>query len=477
MKRFLFLNTHHSFFEKHGISCLSAVLKTIPGTEVFYLNTAFLKGDDLCAKIKKINPDVFLYSSLSCELESYIRLDKFLKKNFSLPSIIGGPGVTSSWSDLLNESFDYLCVGEGEVALKNFVQNGETDKNLFQRSQGRPLGYHEFVDLNELPFPDRELLYTEEPLLKEIGIKSFFASRGCPYDCSYCFNHSFKEQLKECGPYIRHKSVETLLNEIDSVQKSSLLRFIVFRDDTFLTNRVWFEEFLQKYPKRFPGLKFSCNLRPNLVTEHVVSSLKAVGCERVLMGIESGDSSMRQILKREMSDEQIIKAYHLLRKHGLKAEGFNILGLPGETREQIYKTIDLNIKAQTSISIASIYVPLKGTALFEYAREEGYLAEEDLSYRDRQSPRQVFLKNPQLSHESIKRLWCLFPFFVAFPISFRLSWLREGLLKLPIRCLLPIYFFTNGSRNFFFHEIYKYYSPRIIGLTFWHYLQKSGTID
>ena len=78
----------------------------------------------------------------------------------------------------------------------------------------------------------------------------FISGRGCPYQCTYCFNHKYNQMYKGKGNIIRHKSVDYFLEEILQVKKEYPLEGIIFEDDIFIIDKGWLEEFAIKYSKK-----------------------------------------------------------------------------------------------------------------------------------------------------------------------------------------------------------------------------------
>ena len=122
------------------------------------------------------------------------------------------------------------------------------------------------------------------------------------------------------------------------------------------------------------GLPFMCNVRVNLVTEEIIKLIKDYGCYGVAMGVESGNEHLRnEVLKKNISNEQIIKASGIIKNNGLKLKAFNMLGLPGETFEQALETVELNTKIKPDFTPCSLLEPYPEYDITMYAIKNGYL--------------------------------------------------------------------------------------------------------
>jgi radical SAM superfamily enzyme YgiQ (UPF0313 family) len=150
-------------------------------------------------------------------------------------------------------------------------------------------------------------------------------------------------------------------------------------DDIFGLNRKWRDEFLDAYKKRIwkrRGIKFFCLLRADVLMgkqgtrTEFVAKLKDSGCARISLGVESGNEYIRnEVMGRDMSQETLIQAFTVARKHGLDTNALNIIGVPGETDEQLWDTIKLNRKLKPTVSSCNIFYPYKGTNLGDYCFE------------------------------------------------------------------------------------------------------------
>lgn len=448
MKKAVFVDLLNQFWDHHGIYSLAAVMKT-DGIEVSYVGThSFKRAQENLAQLQ---PDYVLYSCFSATVPAYVRFDRILKARLKVVSVIGGPAVTYGWSDLQDSTIDALCVGEGENALTDFIMHGVTGRNIFLRGQEPSGDYYPLVDLDSLPLPDRSAVYAHDSLLRNAPSKQFFSGRGCPYNCTYCFNHKFRQMFKSCGPAIRKKSVEYLLEEIAQVRRTYPLTSVTFNDDTFILNKPWFLEFCARFPREI-GLPYTCNVRANLVDEDITWGLKESNCRSVNWSIETGNEHLRnQVLQRNMSDEQIIRAADLLHKYNIVFRIGNVIALPGESLQQMDETVALNIRARPYLGLANIFVPFPGLALTEYAKQIGCYQEQSQYHLPRDYfTRSVLNYTPQ-ENQHIYKLMCLFPLLVNFPGLFHRQVVRALLFRLPrwlLRCIYEMIYTYKMSRMY-----------------------------
>lgn len=365
--------------EQIGMMYLSAILKK-HNHSTDMINTDL---EDINKKMAEYKPDILSYYAMTGEHKYLIELNKKLKEKYKFLSAFGGPHPTFFPEVINNDGIDIIGIGECEdamVELADALEKGEkidNIQNLWIKKNGkiiknpvRPLE----TNLDKFPHPDREIMYKGDKKLLEFGEKRFIAGRGCPYNCTYCFNHKMKDLYGNSWGRVRWKSVDKLIDEILEVKKRYPLDFVKFSDDTFaMASREWIEEFAEKYPKII-NKPFACNLRPNLVTEHLVNNLKKAGCFSIFMAIESGNEEIRNgLLKRNITKEQISKAYNLLKNSGIKIGYYNLLGLPvKDALEKDIETLKMNVKYKPTMAWSSLFTPYPRTELGEYAIEHGY---------------------------------------------------------------------------------------------------------
>jgi radical SAM superfamily enzyme YgiQ (UPF0313 family) len=232
-------------------------------------------------------------------------------------------------------------------------------------------------DLDSIPFPDRKLL---ERYADRLNRRTAFVitGRGCPYDCSYCFNHAYKELYEGLGRMCRRRSVENVLLEIEELMRDNpILQMIVFQDDIFILDREWVFDFCSRYGERI-GLPFHCHLRANLVDGEMARALKEAGCISIKMAIESASDRLRnEVLNRNMSRRTILEACRAVKESGMVLVTQNILGIPTGTMKDDMETLDLNCQIGPDFAFATLLQPYPRTDIGRFCVEEGFMKAED----------------------------------------------------------------------------------------------------
>lgn len=419
-------------YEPQGILHLSSVLKEA-GHDV---RLCIVNQEDPVEATREFKPGMVGYSVTTGLHQYYLELNRRIKDSFDVFSVFGGPHPTFFPEMIEEEGVDGICIGEGEGAMLDLaeaLENGSLNPNIhnwwFQlssevvRNPVRPY----IEDLDSLPFPDRALVYEQHPATRNSKIKHFFSGRGCPYDCTYCFNRALSEIYRGLGRRVRKRSVDAVLAEVSDVRQRHPLAFVVFLDDTFTIHGDWMAEFAEEYSAGV-GLPFFCNVRANLVTEELVEQLRQAGCVSVGMGIEAANDRIRnEILQRNMSKEQIVGACELLRGGGINVMSTNMVGLPTGRLEDDLETLRLNIKCRPAFANAFIFQPYPRTQLGELARREG-LVEGTLDDISISAWDSSVLRFPPGEKRQIENLQKLFAITVEWP--WLLPFVRR-LLKSP----------------------------------------------
>lgn len=381
-----------------GSGYLSACLKHA-GHEVSFLHlvepmdrNGFLEW--LCAR----DIGLIAFSSTSLMFPKVREMAGWVKEETDLPVVVGGVHPTlDPRGTLETPGVDFVCIGEGEAVLVELAEalegRGDVEKidNLWGSWRGkefanpvRPL----LEDLDTLPFPDRSIFDMEKMAPDQRERLTVMASRGCPYSCKYCSNHAQRKVYPNGEKYVRFRSVDNVLTEIEELLHTAEgIDHVRFDDDILALRPKWFEEFVREYPRRV-DLPFICNSRADLLDEEKVAKLKEAGCKTICMGIESGNPWLRRhVLGRKMTDEQILNAFRLCRKYGIGTVSLNMMGFPYEDFSMVLDTVKLNGRAQPGIIQITVFHPFPGTELHRICTEEGYsLSEETDTIFTRRSP-------------------------------------------------------------------------------------------
>jgi radical SAM superfamily enzyme YgiQ (UPF0313 family) len=373
-----------------GIASLSTVLKKEGHDTSLIHITKPVSKSEFVDRIRKENPDLIGFSSTSPMFPIVKQLTSWLAEDgIDFQTICGGIHPTIAPEEAISaQGIDMICRGEGEAPMMELCRRSQRSEDIIdipnlwikkdgyiQKNPLRPL----MDDLDKLPFPDRSVFDYQNLYAERQGRLSFLASRGCPYNCAYCCNHLIRRIYGSEGKTIRFRSVDNVISEIKYVIKRyPFIRTVNFDDDILFLTTKWAEEFTERYSAEI-GLPFICNARANLMDKAKVGLLKKAGCFHVKFGLESGNEYIsNNILDRQLTNDQVKKAFALCRDAGLITESFNMVGIPFETPAAILDTIKLNASIGVNKMQVSIYQPYQGTRLADVCRENNFVVSEDL---------------------------------------------------------------------------------------------------
>ncbi len=377
--------------------------------------------------IKDFRPDIICGTATSSEFKFLCSLLDTAKKVTGVPTIVGGAHATVVPEESIAfPQIDMICIGEGEGPISDvadalsrgegyseienlWVKNGKT----VYKNALRPL----IDNLDEVPYYDWDLFDKRQHYHSYNGRLYKFArfemSRGCPYTCSYCINSNLKKLFAGKGKYVRRKSIKRAIEELRFLKEEKGVEFIRFIDEIFLLMPIEkLKEFAGLY-KKFVKLPFIIESRAETIGKEKVDILKSIGVEiQVSIGVETGNERLRkEILHKSATNNQIINAYNLLEKAGLRSGSFNMMGFPRETRKEFFDTITINRKIKADVTMMSFLHPYEGTSVRDLCLREELIKEEDHVNWTKGS----MLDLPYFPKEEMLKLRQFFPLYLRVP--------------------------------------------------------------
>ena len=394
-----------SFYSPDGneiampIASMSAYLKRdFPWVDVILEPVLILRDaeqyspENYAKTIQTLEPDLIAFSVMSPHwypMEPYF--EELKKLMPSLPICIGGyQAMLSQEQTIENPNIDYICVGDGEYAIGNLVEHIRGSKRGPADGMWEKLNDlsvyktepHQIGDLEALPFPDYDI-FSKEDGFKDVNSSIFgpkgklvlpvMTGRGCPYRCTYCCNTPILEGWKTKKTFLRKYQPEDMVAELIRLRDEYNVGYFEFWDELFLSNLKFVRAFFEIYKEKVQ-LPFSINSRVEVMNEEFCRTAAAAGCHTIWFGIESGDQEYRsKMLGRKMTNQQVIDAAENCKNAGINRLTFNIVGMPLETAENMRETLKLNQAIAPEHFFFFPYIPLRGTPLYNTAKEEGLL--------------------------------------------------------------------------------------------------------
>jgi radical SAM superfamily enzyme YgiQ (UPF0313 family) len=360
------------------------------GIEVEYFDERIHRRARLKELVRR-NPLLVGLSTMTCfQIKNTLRIAKLVRKIAPGISLVWGGTHPSMMAEQTLESdmVDFVVKGEGEETLLELVralQAGMTDLSgidgLGWKKGGKIIlnRDRDFLDIEDLPFPydgkGREILleYVRRSgdTLENIGYES---SRGCPHKCGFCYNVYFHKNV------CRVKSVGKIRSELLKLKELKVHK-MTFYDDTFLAGRkdlmVSIVDLLREL-----DFKWIANVRINTFTPDLLKKFKEGGCVYLFFGVESPDDDVLKYIRKGQNRRMIDEGIRIVSRGEIPTLYSLIIGLPGETEEQMKRTLDFADEIRRRHPGAEVpvqpYVPLPGTSLYEEALKYGFIPPDHL---------------------------------------------------------------------------------------------------
>ena len=367
--KILFCIYQIDFADHIAISYLSAIAKKYGNT------TFFCEFKDLEKKLSEVHPDIVAYSLNLLGFDEIVSTNKRLQKEYGYKVIAGGPHVTLNQNLFPIDGIDAACVGEGEGAFEDYIQciqkseSYERVQNLITPTSRNPVRKL-IVNLDEIPFPDRDLTIANT-FLKDLPKKTFYSSRGCPYGCTYCGN-SFINDLYRGNKIMRRFSPRRIIDEIKYVRDKYGLKFMKLGDEVFaLKADDWLREFTHLY-KEEVGIPWGAYLRFDTLNKDSLALLQHAGMYSCTLSVDSTSEYVREeILGRRQKRVDIEAQLRLIKEYNINTLVNFMLGAPGSTIEDDLQSIEMGRNGKVDFLPYTITTPVKGTKLYDYSVEHG----------------------------------------------------------------------------------------------------------
>jgi magnesium-protoporphyrin IX monomethyl ester (oxidative) cyclase len=308
---------------------------------------------------------------------------------------VGGIHPTTFPKEILSNcnDIDFVAIGEGEnsivalaasieaknenllSAIKSFAYRDKDGKVIINKQKN----YVE--DLNKLPMPAWDLInlnkyemdldhYYNPPKLPIKHKAAIFSSRACPLACNFC------DMFLVMGKTHRKRSVKTIVNEIELLNKTYGVNYFSFMDDQLTLNKAHIIDLCDEIIKRKIKIIFDTpnGLWINSLREEVVAKMVDAGLVYANIAIEHGDDHMRnKVIGKVLEREKIFEVAKILKKYKVMSNSLFIMGFPEDTNETLKKTYDMIDELQQDNAIVSTLMPFPGTALFKQAVKDKLL--------------------------------------------------------------------------------------------------------
>ena len=371
-----------------GTLYAAAVLRQ-QGHQVDLFDTMFAYGpEEVILPLQKNDPDFFViyddgfnYLTKMCLTnmrEAAFEMMKFAKQK-GCTVIVSSSDATDHFEKYLDEGADFVLLGEAEQTLAELIATMADNQKDFLSIPGLAYRHHDAViktvkrnvmkDLDSLPFPAWDLVDMDSYRKIWWKHKDYFSlnmatTRGCPFKCNWCAKPIY-------GNRYNSRSPQNVVTELKMLKEKYGFDHIWFCDDIFGLKPGWVHEFTSLIEKEQLHFTFKIQARADLlVQEDYIRDLAKAGCTNIWMGAESGSQKILDAMDKGTKVEQIVEATYLLKKNNIHPSFFIQFGYPGETKDDIIKTIDMiNGLLPYEIGISVSY-PLPGTVFYEKVKAQ-----------------------------------------------------------------------------------------------------------
>jgi len=381
-----------------GLAYLAAAVQR-KGYSVHILdaNALSLSDADTVRRILEHRPDLLGFSAVTCTVNQCGRLAGEVKAARPGTLIcLGGPHPTALPALTLQEqkAVDFVVMGEGEEVFPEVLDHlagclplpelpglaCRAADDSVRVGPRRPL----IRDLDEIPFPSRDLLPLDRYRSPDgYSFSSLVAMRGCPGRCVYCATRLL------FGPHTRHRAPRAVADEMEVCERRYGIRTLSFLDDTFTSEPEWVRALCAAVHRRTTErrLRWLCLTRVDRVDRDLLVEMKRAGCFKVEFGIESGSSDVLRFYRKGIGPDQTVAAFRAARDAGLQTLAFVMIHSPVESRESLEETRSVIALCDPDLLQVSFCTPYPGTELADLCEKEGLLLSRDWDDY-------IFLKTP-----------------------------------------------------------------------------------
>jgi anaerobic magnesium-protoporphyrin IX monomethyl ester cyclase len=366
-------------FPPLGLASLSAQLRE-KNLDTMKMDCTFLTKPKVIESSVSYSPDIVGFYIMTTMSKNALDLLKAIKK--AMPDCIfvaGGP-LPSLYPSKFAEKFDFVFKGEAVVSFAEFCSDYHLSKSkdeffakmdshryagIFSKSNGlfdEPVMHLSEQQLNSLPIPDRrgfphEIYQIQSMQISKKKTTTIMMTYGCPHHCDFCSKPIF-------GDVLRIRSLDSIFDELKDIVSYGY-DSVWIADDTFTCNTTFLKNFCERMLVEKLGLSWSCLSRVDRMDAETYRLMKDSGCNKVYLGIESGNDEILKLMNKGTDKAMIEHAVSAFHHVGIACCGFFIVGYPGETIKTIEETFSFALSLGLEQATFNLPYPLPGSKLYE----------------------------------------------------------------------------------------------------------------
>jgi len=349
--------------------------------------------------VEDVDPHMVTFSVLAPYVVATRQAVEAIRKVSDATIVLGGKYPTISPHEAL-EFADYACKGDGDLILLRIHERLRQGRDLrgirglwHKDDDGNVVDMDQetlYQEMDDIPYPaiaETRMHFIEKNALSNVDPELFddemliMAGRGCVYLCSFCVNSLLIPMNRGNGRFVRIRSPEHVLEEINyRLEKCRRPSIITFNDEVFGVFDDWVADFSAVY-KANCDIPFECELVPRLVKEHNMVLLADAGMTSMHFGVQSGHDDVRNdIMHRPGSNDELIEKSEILKRVGITPQYDIILDNPFDTDASLAEALRLLLAFGTPIKLNTYkmqyfpHYPFTNMAL-----EAGYVTPEQVT--------------------------------------------------------------------------------------------------
>ncbi len=351
-----------------GLLSIATVLKKNGHNVMIYDRTVSnVRADEV---IRSFSPELIGVSLISMKSYRDAKLISEKMKKLNLPVVWGGP-LASSVPELVFKTgcVDVLSIGEGEETWCEIAEHYEGKRELASvcgtaYEENGKLCFtpqREFVNLAELPPIDWSLIDVPKYFQHYYSCKKMlylYSAKGCPGVCTFCFNSQFH---RSC---YRRRPVEHVIGEIEYLYDNFGLDGVYFADELWCRSREEMHEICSAMIASHAHIEWGCQTKIGLFNQDDFRYMYEAGCRWIFFGVESGSKEMLRKMQKGIAYDRIVSTFSDCAQVGIITIAAFIIGMPGETREQLRETAELAKRIEATQWSFNFYTPVPASQLY-----------------------------------------------------------------------------------------------------------------
>lgn len=366
-----------------GIGYLASYLiQNGHSAKIFDLEVQKLSDKEMLAELDEFSPDAIgITATIASESEA-LRLGGVFKNRYKR-ILYGGPQPTMAPESFLLADNFIVFRKEAELSLFEFLNCLRDSKDFLEvrgisfLRNGTPIHNPDaelVKNIDALPYPARHLypLNLYEMYLKDKKATNILTSRGCPFDCIFCYNMA--------GRAYRTRSAENVLGELSALKKDYGFQAFSIYDDNFTVDNKRLVKICEGMIAENLNMSWRCYSRVNTLNEDLLKLMKKAGCFEIAFGVESGCQKSLDLMRKRIKVDDSRNIIKLCKKVGVASKAFMMVGFPWETKGDIYETISFIEEIVPDEAQFMCVTPMPNTELYKLVAEGGYNIDQNIDY-------------------------------------------------------------------------------------------------